>query len=91
MHGHYSKKYKTSEEIIKNIDSLFGSRISIVKCIAQADKLGFIEKKSRDKDKRNKSIIPTKKLIDYFEDKITYFKILNIKLTDQTDSDFFII
>ena len=90
MKGHYSGKYLSAEEIIKNIHNIYGSRASIVKCLQKAYKLNLIEKDLSREDKRAKKIIPTKKLIKYFEDKITYFKKLNVSLNTK-DANYFVL
>jgi hypothetical protein len=90
MHGHYTGHYLSAEQIIKNIDGIYGSRASIIKCLNKAYKLKLIQKDISTNDKRRKKIIPTKKLINYFEYKITHFKKFNVSLTPQ-DSNYFVI
>jgi hypothetical protein len=90
MHGHYTGHYLNAEQIIKNIDGVYGSRASIIKCLNKAYKLKLIQKDISTNDKRSKKIIPTRKLINYFEDKITHFKKFNVSLTPQ-DSNYFVI
>jgi DNA-binding MarR family transcriptional regulator len=90
MLGHYEGKHCTPEDIVQNIRTAFGSRNSIVKCLKKAEKHNFIEKKLSSKDKRSKIIVPTEKLVKYFEDKIEYYKQLNIKFTKE-DNNYFVI
>jgi DNA-binding MarR family transcriptional regulator len=90
MLGHYQGRHCTPEDIVQNIRTVYGSRNSIVKCIKKAEMHNFIQKKLSNKDGRSKIIVPTEKLVKYFEDQIGYFKKLKVKFNKE-DNNYFVI
>jgi DNA-binding MarR family transcriptional regulator len=79
MKGYYENKPTTSEEIANSIDYKFGSRNSILNLIKTAEKNKLITRVKSKSDLRQKTIIPTKILINSHEKMVKFILGLDSK------------
>ena len=67
LETYYSKKFKTSEQLVNSLKQ-YASRKTILTILNNSLKLGYMEKRKSEKDKRISNYIPTEITVKEYEE-----------------------